>query len=691
MQDEQVQVYSKGKRREDRSGRAYVLLHATVVVLLAAHAVPVWAQSSSFTYQGQLQDGGNPASGGYDLQFRLFDAVVGGNQVGSTQALEDVPVTAGVFTVTLDFGVAAFPGADRFLEIAVRPGDSAGAFTTLTPLQPITATPYALQCLNATTAQNASQLGGTAASQYVLTADARLTDARPPTAGSANYVQNTSDPQAGSNFNISGNGVVGGNLRVDGALNGSGANLTNLNATNVTTGTLSSSRIAVPLALGGQATLGNGIIQANNFADDGVGLYGKAFGSSGRSFGVWGVSDNPGGVGVQGTSAGGAGVQGSSAVTGVSGVNYMSSGTGVGVSGVSYNSSGTGVRGDGFSNTGANYGVYGRSNSNGGVGVYGESSNIAVQGKSSSGFAGYFDGKGYYSGNVGIGTTTPAAKLSVNGVSSTVNIETAEIVRLQRPAVAGVKNTNSAGFLLGAFETGINGRARLDISLSGLPTIENVFGTIPDVKVMSLLANGDVGIGTTTPAARLHAEATSDDSIYAHSVSGYAIHARSEQNYAGYFEGYVLFTNQVFLPTLGSAGSTTLCRNSANVISTCSSSLRYKTGVQSFSGGWEIVNRLRPIRFNWKDGGAADIGFAAEEVSNVEPLLTFRNDAGEIEGVRYDQLSAVFVNTFKELEAQIAEQRRQLDAQREQIEALKELVCAGNQQSPLCRTGVAHP
>jgi len=46
------------------------------------------------------------------------------------------------------------------------------------------------------TATNASQLGGVAANQYVLTGDARLSDARGPTAGSTNCIQNGTTIQA---------------------------------------------------------------------------------------------------------------------------------------------------------------------------------------------------------------------------------------------------------------------------------------------------------------------------------------------------------------------------------------------------------------------------------------------------------------------------------------------------------------
>jgi hypothetical protein len=99
---------------------------------------------TEFTYQGRLTDGGIPADGDYDFRFILYDAGVGGSQVGSIEAPEDVTVTEGLFTVALDFGSAAFDGQARWLEIGVRPGDSTGAFTTLEPRQALMAAPYAL-------------------------------------------------------------------------------------------------------------------------------------------------------------------------------------------------------------------------------------------------------------------------------------------------------------------------------------------------------------------------------------------------------------------------------------------------------------------------------------------------------------------------------------------------------------------
>jgi hypothetical protein len=92
-------------------------------------------------------------------------------------------------------------------------------------------------------------------------------------------------------------------------------------------------------------------------------------------------------------------------------------------------------------------------------------------------------------------------------------------------------------------------------------------------------------------------------------------------------------------------------------LGSCGSSLRFKSDVRTFNGGMSIVNRLRPISFAWKKDGRQDIGLAAEEVEMVEPLLTFRNEKGEVEGVRYNQLSAIFINAFKEQQSLIEQQK----------------------------------
>src|ERR1700687_3664888 len=134
--------------------RAFSLVLLAFVLLAAGNAA--LAQSTTFTYQGRLQDPGTPASGSYDLQFRLWDAASGGTQQPQpspvTVTRTSVLVTGGVFSVQLDFGTNWFSGADQFLEIGVRPAGGTSAYTRLLPRQQITSTPYAIRSVSAATA-----------------------------------------------------------------------------------------------------------------------------------------------------------------------------------------------------------------------------------------------------------------------------------------------------------------------------------------------------------------------------------------------------------------------------------------------------------------------------------------------------------------------------------------------------------
>lgn len=181
--------------------------------MLATTAVV--AQTSEFTYQGKLNDNGSPANATYEMQFRLYDnANAGqGTQQGSTVTKSSVAVSNGVFNVGLDFGTAPFSaGAERYLEISIRPAGSTGGYTAMAPRQKLTSAPYSVKALTAVTADtatNATQLAGISGNQFVQTNDPRLTDARQPAPGSASYIQNTTTEQAASNFTISGTGTAG--------------------------------------------------------------------------------------------------------------------------------------------------------------------------------------------------------------------------------------------------------------------------------------------------------------------------------------------------------------------------------------------------------------------------------------------------------------------------------------------------
>jgi len=141
----------------------------------------------------------------------------------------------------------------------------------------------------------------------------------------------------------------------------------------------------------------------------------------------------------------------------------------------------------------------------------------------------------------------------------------------------------------------------------------------------------------------------------------------------------------VVINQLGTAGTDHLCRNALNQISSCSSSIRYKQNVNSFTQGLSLIKRLRPVSFNWRANNQADLGLVAEEVNKIEPLLTTTNDKGEVEGVKYDRVGVVLVNAVQEQQLQIEAQQKQISEQQKLIEELKALVCSQNQKAGICK------
>lgn len=139
-----------------------------VVAVMLASAVTstAFSQTTAITYQGRLNDGGILANGSFDFTFSLFNSVSGGVQQGVTLTNIAAPVSNGLFTARLDFG-NQFPGADRWLAIGVRT-NGFGVFTSLSPRQALTPTPYAVYASSASVASvansvSASNITGTVA------------------------------------------------------------------------------------------------------------------------------------------------------------------------------------------------------------------------------------------------------------------------------------------------------------------------------------------------------------------------------------------------------------------------------------------------------------------------------------------------------------------------------------------------
>lgn len=145
--------------------RRHLALIAAGVPLLSMSAL---AQSTAFTYQGEIASAGSSISGTADLVFRLFDVSTNGSPLGPVLCIDDVELVNGRFAATLDFGSVFAQGAPRYLEISLRDNSALSCadltgMELLEPRQLLTSTPHAVQSLNA------ARLNNLDASNYSLT------------------------------------------------------------------------------------------------------------------------------------------------------------------------------------------------------------------------------------------------------------------------------------------------------------------------------------------------------------------------------------------------------------------------------------------------------------------------------------------------------------------------------------------
>jgi hypothetical protein len=100
---------------------------------------------TAITYQGQIKNLGNAVTTATDMQFSLWTLASGGSQVGSTVTSLAVPVSQGLFTAPLDFGVNPYT-ADQsvYLQIAVRNPAGVGNYVPMTTRQKFTPAPFSL-------------------------------------------------------------------------------------------------------------------------------------------------------------------------------------------------------------------------------------------------------------------------------------------------------------------------------------------------------------------------------------------------------------------------------------------------------------------------------------------------------------------------------------------------------------------
>ncbi len=265
------------------------------------------------------------------------------------------------------------------------------------------------------------------------------------------------------------------------------------------------------------------------------------------------------------------------------------------------------------------------------------------------------------SGNVGIGTTTPAAKLHVSGTGIILgNVGIGTTTPATRLHVSGT------GIIRARVESDSN--AGLALALGNQPkwSVATVTGGHFQIFNDALghndfwidIASDNIGIGTTTPADKLH-------------VAG-----------------------DIRVGTSGTNGCLKN-NNGGAIVGTCSSDARFKRDITPFPNLLSRIVQLRPVHFRWRAedypdrnfGQALEAGLIAQEVEKVMPELVTEDEQGYKAG-NYAKLPLLTLQAVKELQqendalkrenaalkqqqqAQFAAQQTQVAAQTEQLNRL---------------------
>ena len=313
-------------------------------------------------------------------------------------------------------------------------------------------------------------------------------------------------------------------------------------------------------------------------------------------------------------------------------------------------------------------------------------------------------------GNVGIGNTAPTSRLHVSGPTSSslpvIDITatgTGTYMRGVRVLNSGMASGNHIMYACGYADNARNmGQFYFYFDSSGSTSNRLSMGLHSVDDVFNITGAGNVGIGTTTPATKLHVAGTGtftgqlntadiislgfnvNGTVATTARRGIELHSDGSNDYwigkrAGAWtqpldiafytgvryhahqshNGHRFFVGgwdsiEAFSVGNGDNHVRVLYNLSVGGTITESSSIALKQNIDPITNALDLVSKLVGVTYDRKDGSAMQrAGLIAEEVEQVLPNVVQKDHHGNPSGIQYTNLIAYLVESIKELKAEI--------------------------------------
>jgi hypothetical protein len=252
--------------------------------------------------------------------------------------------------------------------------------------------------------------------------------------------------------------------------------------------------------------------------------------------------------------------------------------------------------------------------------------------------------------NVGIGTTSPAYKLDVNG---SINISADSFYRIGASTDRYIQYRTANSDILYSFDSG--DFYRQDIGNS------NHSWFTGNAERMRIDSSGGVYIGKTTAAE---------------TTAGWWFNAGAGN--VGLSTGNYFVINYVpgGASTMidfrtGGASKGSISQNGTNTAYNTSSDYRLKENIVPLSNALDVINQLKPSQFDWKENGKTTTGFIAHELQEIVPdCVTGEKDAVDADGnPKYQGIDTSFL--VATLTAAIQEQQTIINDLKARVEILE--------------------